>query len=125
MTQKVSSQLNQPTKVAVSRRDAAAHMDASTSRNTSNNQSEFQWQKIEMFIWRLAYNSLPIKRNVVWRGIKLDTICPVCKSLDEDCGHLFFKCKYVKLGAQWTWKRSDLYWRPANLEMKPSTEFGP
>lgn len=30
------------------------------------------------------------------RGIKLDTVCPVCKRLDEDCCHLFFKCKYAK-----------------------------
>ena len=30
------------------------------------------------------------------RGVQLDTLCPACKRLDEDCGHIFFKCKYVK-----------------------------
>jgi hypothetical protein len=52
--------------------------------------------KVQMFIWRLAHNSLPVGRNVARRGIELDTLCPVCKRLDEDCGHLFFKCKYAK-----------------------------
>jgi len=58
-----------------------------------------------MFIWRLAHNSLPVKSNVARRGVLLDTICPMCKRLDEDCGHLFFKCKYVKK-----------CWRLMNLE---------
>ncbi|KAJ1287005.1 hypothetical protein BS78_03G396700 [Paspalum vaginatum] len=30
------------------------------------------------------------------RGVRLDTICPLCKRLDEDYGHFFFKCKHVK-----------------------------
>ena len=28
---------------------------------------------------------------------KLDTKGPVCQRFGEDCGHVFFKCKYVKL----------------------------
>jgi hypothetical protein len=28
--------------------------------------------------------------------MKDETICPMCNRLDEDCGHLFFKCKQVK-----------------------------
>jgi hypothetical protein len=66
---------------------------------------EFNWFRIwilkvpntvKMFMWRLAHNSLPVRRNVARWGVKLDTICPICKRLDEDCGHIFFKYKYVK-----------------------------
>jgi hypothetical protein len=28
--------------------------------------------------------------------MKEDTLCPMCHRLDEDVGHLFFKCKEVK-----------------------------
>jgi ribonuclease HI len=30
------------------------------------------------------------------RGMEVDTICPLCLRLNEDGGHLFFKCKMVK-----------------------------
>jgi hypothetical protein len=37
--------------------------------------------------------------------MKEDTLCPMCHRLDEDVGHLFFKCKEVKE-----------CWRGLNLE---------
>jgi hypothetical protein len=49
----------------------------------------FEWHKIwqppysnkvKMFIWRLAHNNLPVKRNLA-RRVRTHTICPVCKSL--------------------------------------------
>ena len=49
-----------------------------------------------MFAWRMAHNSLPMRRNIARKGVKIDTVCPMCNCLDEDCGHLFFKCKRVK-----------------------------
>ncbi|KAK3141994.1 hypothetical protein QOZ80_4BG0340840 [Eleusine coracana subsp. coracana] len=39
---------------------------------------------------------MPVKRNLHQRGVKTDTICPVCSRFDEDCGHLFFKCKHAR-----------------------------
>jgi len=57
-----------------------------------------------MFIWRLAHNNLPVRRNLQRRGVKLDTICPLCNRLDEDSGHLFFKCKWAKE----CWRRMNL-----------------
>ena len=50
-----------------------------------------------MFLGCLAHNSLPVRRNVARRGVKLDSKGPVCQRFGEDCGHVFFKCKYVKL----------------------------
>jgi len=83
-------------KVAVSRRDVKAGRDASTSGSSRGDNGDFEWyriwklqipNKVKMFIWRLAHNSLPVRRNVSRRGVELDTKCPVCQRLDEDCGH--------------------------------------
>jgi hypothetical protein len=52
-----------------------------------------------------SHNSLPVRKNVANRGVDLDTKCPVCRRMDEDCGHLFFKCKFAKL-----------CWRLMNME---------
>ena len=101
-------------KVAVTRRDALTGRDGSTSGNPNGGGDEFKWHKIwqlkvpnkvKMFVWRLAHNSLPVRRNVANRGINIDTMCPVCRRFDEDCGHLFFKCKFAKL-----------CWRLMNME---------
>ena len=61
--------------------------------------------KVKMFMWHFAHNSLPVRRNLARRGVVIDTRCPVCTRLDEDSGHLFFKCKYAKL-----------CWRLMNME---------
>lgn len=45
--------------------------------------------KVKHFFWRFAHNSHPLRRNLVRRGMKIDTLCPVCGRLDEDGGHLF------------------------------------
>jgi hypothetical protein len=47
-------------------------------------------------VWRLAHNSLPVKRNIEKRGIECDTLCVCCRRLDEDGAHLFLKCKQAK-----------------------------
>jgi hypothetical protein len=47
--------------------------------------------------------SKPSKKR---RGMELDTRCVVCGRLNEDGGHLFFKCEHVKL-----------VWQDLNLEM--------
>jgi hypothetical protein len=52
--------------------------------------------KVCLFIWRLAHNSLPLKMKIKSRNIDLDTRCPVCCRYDEDGGHCFLKCKYIR-----------------------------
>ena len=52
--------------------------------------------KTKHFLWRLSKNSLPWRCNIQRRGMQIDTRCPVCGRLDEDGGHCFLKCKYVK-----------------------------
>ena len=101
-------------KLVVAVRDNSSGRDASSSRNEVSDVGQFNWvriwqlqvpNKVEMFIWRLAHNSLPVRRNIARLGVQLDTICPVCERLDEDYGHIFFKCKYVKK-----------CWRSMNIE---------
>jgi hypothetical protein len=52
--------------------------------------------KLKMFVWRLAHNSLAHRTRIQRLGVELDTSCPVCKRLDEDGGHIFLKCKKSK-----------------------------
>jgi hypothetical protein len=91
-------------KLAMQLRDEELGRNCSTSA-VEGGGLNFEWHKIwqlpypnkvKMFIWRLAHNSLPVKRNLVRRRVRTDTVCPVCKRLDEDSGHLFFKCKRAK-----------------------------
>ena len=101
-------------KRAVQIRDSKLNRDASPSGSNIEKGGSFWWQKIwqlklqnkvKMFAWRMAHNSLPVRRNIARKGVKIDTVCPMCNCLDEDCGHLFFKCKRVKQ-----------CWRQMNLE---------
>jgi hypothetical protein len=43
--------------------------------------------------------------NIERRGMDIDTRCPICSRLNEDGGHCFLKCKFVKK-----------CWRAINLE---------
>ena len=52
--------------------------------------------KIMRSLCRLGHNTLPARLNLKRRGIDLDTICLMCKHLDEDGGHAFLKCKFAK-----------------------------
>jgi hypothetical protein len=77
--------------------------ETSSLANTTNtlqwaNIWNFQCQpKIKQFLWRLAHNSLPLGMNIKRRGVKdAETRCLVCMRLDEDGGHCFLKCKFVK-----------------------------
>jgi ribonuclease HI len=84
-------------------RDNLNCVDASTSISMP---TSFEWKKIwrmnvankvKVFVWQLAHNSLQVKQNIARRGIKLDTVCPMCHRFDEDAGHLFLKCKNIRL----------------------------
>jgi hypothetical protein len=61
--------------------------------------------KVKLFWWRLGHDSLPLRMNIMRRGMEIDTKCPVCWRLDEDGGHCFLKCKVVKK-----------FWSHMNLE---------
>lgn len=52
--------------------------------------------KIKHFLWRLAYNSHPLRMNLKRRGMDLDTRCVVCRRLNADGAHVFFRCKTME-----------------------------
>ncbi|GJN13484.1 hypothetical protein PR202_gb00193 [Eleusine coracana subsp. coracana] len=75
--------------------------ESSTGTTSLNNEWSSIWKqqaqpKVLQFLWRLAHNSLPLRRSIKRRGMDTDTICPICHRLDEDGRHLFLKCKGVK-----------------------------
>lgn len=52
--------------------------------------------KMKHHLWRMAHNSLAIMKELVRRGMVLDTKCVLCNRYDEDGAHLFFKCKCAR-----------------------------
>jgi hypothetical protein len=92
-------------KVAVQHRDNEAGTDAEASAGGGTAGAQFPWHKIwqlkvpnkvQMFLWRFAHNSLPVRNNLKRRKIKTETVCPMCRRFDEDDGHIFFKCKNAR-----------------------------
>lgn len=66
-------------KLAVQCRDNMEGRDAATSASAGPQGSGFQWHKIwqlrlpnkiKMFAWRFAHNSLAVRRNLTRRGVK-------------------------------------------------------
>lgn len=98
-------------RLGVSIREAKSHSDASSSSETQVNTSKWNklWcmklpAKVRIFLWRLAHDSLPTRMNIKRKHVDLDTLCPVCRRLDEDGGHTFLKCKFIKQ----VWRGMDL-----------------
>lgn len=100
--------------MAVKKREHERARDVLVSNIDGQGKETFDWKriwklplpnKVRMFIiWRLAHNSLAVHKNIARRGVKRETICPMCWSMDEDCGHLFFKCH----GAKEVWRMQNL-----------------
>jgi hypothetical protein len=62
----------------------------------------------------MARNTLAVRMNLERLGIELDTRCVMCNGLNEDGGHLFLGCKYVKhvwrangMELEHSWQRRD------------------
>ncbi|WVZ72039.1 LOW QUALITY PROTEIN: hypothetical protein U9M48_020558 [Paspalum notatum var. saurae] len=81
------------------------YMNGADTLSSSTVSLGFDWKriwrmdipnKVKIFMWQLVRNSLQVKRNIARRGVKLETLCPMCQRFDEDSGHLFFKCKGVR-----------------------------
>ena len=52
--------------------------------------------KIQMFIWKCFYNSIPVKEVLNKRGIDLDTKCGCCGDGLETILHVLRVCKYAR-----------------------------
>jgi hypothetical protein len=76
-----------------------------SSSTQENNGEDMFWKKlwkldcpgkVKHFLWRMAHNSLALRVNLARRHMEVDTRCVVCNRLDENGGHLFCTCKFVK-----------------------------
>ena len=52
--------------------------------------------KVNIFVWRLRLNKLPIRYNLSIRGLEIPSImCSVCGCDSEKVAHLFWNCEVV------------------------------
>ncbi|KAD3640900.1 hypothetical protein E3N88_30123 [Mikania micrantha] len=73
-------------------------------RSNSDNTLWTNWipAKVNCFVWRVSLNRVPVKVNLLARGVVISSSgCPVCSIDDEDVDHLFFQCRV----AQELWRR--------------------
>jgi hypothetical protein len=53
--------------------------------------------KVRNFMWRLAKDILPTRKNLHKKGITLDILCPLCHNEVESAKHLFMHCDLFRL----------------------------
>ncbi|GJV46735.1 putative RNA-directed DNA polymerase, eukaryota, reverse transcriptase zinc-binding domain protein, partial [Tanacetum coccineum] len=54
-------------------------------------------RKVNIFIWRLKLNRLPLRLNLSSRGIEIPEIsCPLCNGNVESNTHIFYECTFAK-----------------------------
>jgi hypothetical protein len=76
--------------------------DPSTSNPIDSNPIwENIWQqqippKMNQPTWRINQNALPVRSNLIARGIHCNPLCPRCNAKIEDTNHVFRNCGWVK-----------------------------
>lgn len=48
--------------------------------------------KVALFIWKILEGGLPVRVELIRKGIKVDSQCPLCRKEEESSKHLFLKC---------------------------------
>lgn len=61
--------------------------------------------KIKIHIWRSIFNALPVRHNLMIRGISGDISCPFCSLCPEDIMHVF----WFSSRARKVWKTTGLW----------------
>jgi len=89
----------------ICRADTIRRRDQTSAQGGSRLNTDPMWDriwklkcpnKIKHFLWCFIHNSHPLRCNLARKGMRIDTICPVCERTNEDGGHLFFKCRLVE-----------------------------
>ncbi|XP_058739812.1 uncharacterized protein LOC131611980 [Vicia villosa] len=83
----------------VSKRDAAK---VGTSGTADESLWKLLWKapvhvRIKNFLWRLCHNILPLRTNLLKKGIHIDPSCPFCDRSPETLDHLFCHCDVTKM----------------------------
>ena len=70
--------------------------------------------KIQIFLWQLFHNALPVRDTLFHRGLPLDPLCPLCLQEVESIEHLFVHCplsqRVSQLATQHGWLPSTFRW---------------
>ena len=51
--------------------------------------------KIQIFLWQMCHNALPVRGTLYRRGCQLDPHCPLCATDIESIDHLFQGCPHI------------------------------
>jgi hypothetical protein len=96
---------------------------------TSNNDKEAQiwktlWKtnvppKQAHLIWHILHNAIPIKPNLISKGIMCDTLCPRCNKTTESLEHAFLQCESVRK----LWFSSPLTITTTNIQAQTLGEW--
>lgn len=53
-------------------------------------------KKLQLFIWSIMSNKLPVQENIHSKDETIDGLCPTCGRASESTTHLFLVCSFVK-----------------------------
>nr|GEX31976.1 RNA-directed DNA polymerase, eukaryota [Tanacetum cinerariifolium] len=67
--------------------------------------------KVKILAWRTRLDRLLTQVNLITRGVNIDSsLCPVCRSVQEDSNHLFFLCDLGKSISQRICRWWNIQW---------------
>ena len=76
--------------------------------------------KIEIFLWKMCHNALPVRGILLRRGCRIDPQCPLCLNDIEMSDHLFGECPQTNI----VWDLAKLHnWIPLQTSTNQSTEW--
>jgi ribonuclease HI len=76
-----------------------------TGQPSTNNMEKAAWKNLWKtkvppkqihLIWRILHNAIPLKPNLIKKGIKCDSLCPRCYEAIETLDHTFLHCDWVR-----------------------------
>jgi hypothetical protein len=76
-----------------------------TAATSSHNDMETRWKKLwslavppkqTHLIWRILDNALPVKENLLYRGIRCAPFCSYCGTKLETINHIFMECDWAR-----------------------------
>ena len=54
-------------------------------------------EQLKLFLWKIAWDSLPIKEFLCRRICHIDSICPRCHGSQESIVRIFFECPFANI----------------------------
>jgi hypothetical protein len=79
--------------------------NTSSKTSCSHNGTDTRWKKLwsldvppkqTHLIWRIINNAIPVKENLLKRGIRCVPLCSYCNNKVETIDHIFLECEWAK-----------------------------